>query len=387
MRNTLNILLFIAALALCSCGQKEKAHEYLLVKFEGDNNWSLIDAKLNVVARDVLCSANEPSLIKEGIFIADSGYYSVNDLRAPIFTEYASGTLFEDGKAIAVTANGEFYAINKKGKICSPALDAHDRVWGFNGELFYTHDQERGKRVIGLASGSTMPNNKGCIIAPDLIATRKQTKEGNRYTCYKTSSNGKAAEKWSTNKNILNIEQCYEMGYIVERTTNGRIKVFDLAMNELFSNDSAFIDAGHYTTWNKELHDICFNDRVIFRNREGAMGVMKRDGTTLIQPVFSKIIHMGKNVYLVTDADGTYLMKENGIIILDNRIVATMPCPTPMLGNHYVVKCRSKKGGHEFVFVTAEGEIAYLPARVTEIGNRRIEADAKNRINCFKKRI
>lgn len=59
----------------------------MLVKFQGDENWSLMNEKGEVVKRNELESYATPSMVTDGIFIAERGYYKVNDLKNPAFTD------------------------------------------------------------------------------------------------------------------------------------------------------------------------------------------------------------------------------------------------------------------------------------------------------------
>ena len=158
MKNGLFIcsILMCAMCLSCSSGSDEKDYlDYLFVKFQGDENWSLMNAKGEVLQRDKLSSRCAPSIVNSCIFVADSGYYSVEDITTPIFdTNYICGTQLVNGQAVAVVeyksdemgTSQYFHLINTKGEEIAHLLGEREITFYLQG--YYRTYNDDGKRVL-----------------------------------------------------------------------------------------------------------------------------------------------------------------------------------------------------------------------------------------------
>lgn len=390
---------------LTGCNNRSKADgplEYLLVKFDGDDNWSLLNDKGEVVKRNELQSRRTPTMVTDGIFIAERGYYKVDDLQTPIFADKKlfSGTEFSDGMAIVIKDLGEslhFDIINTKGEEASKYGISAD-VFATKPEhgFFYTRDGN--KRIVMSVKGVTETPEGNVILGPNRTGALfyKQDENGNKLYDRKTyrayeGAIPQAEEIWETQDDLINFEECHEMGYLVKQTEDGHAVFLDLDLKELFSHPDAYVGKGHFSSGHALHNYIAYlGDKVIYCNSNlltGQYGVMKTDGTVLLKPEFSKIAYLSDGIFLAKKStdEYAYMIRENGEAVTDEPInfdatEAGVLCELkPRLGKYFILFNKE----HELVFIDAQGNKLELPGKLTYgcLGNGRAMAEAHRRSN------
>lgn len=154
----------------CDKKGKESSLEYLLVKFDGDENWSLMNAKGEVVKRNELESSRIPTMVTDGIFIAERGYYKVDDLKNPAFKdkEFVAGTEFNDGVAVAVTKSDRFILIDTDGEEVDYSTLLSANVYAKKPEHGFFYAKRDGKEYVASTKGLMDDPNGNVILGPDL---------------------------------------------------------------------------------------------------------------------------------------------------------------------------------------------------------------------------
>ncbi|MBQ7942227.1 MAG: hypothetical protein IJ328_07485 [Muribaculaceae bacterium] len=385
-------VLFGFALSTNSCSNShDSSFEYLLVKFEGDKNWSLINSDGEVEKRNELISDYTPTLVKEGFFIADSGYYHVDNLKSPAFYDenVKTGTLFHNGTAIILTEyeDGERYFsfIGYDGERNGKGSLARHKVWHLAHDYFYTYDKEGEKVVASMESIAEDPKGN-TILGPELTGTVfRNTSTGELiYAAYEGRDDIAEEPVWETTDQLVNFENCWLDGYFIKRTEDGHLVVLDLELNELFSHPEAYTNEQVY-------HEAYLGDKVIYRadpyNR--LYGLMSTDGTVLMQPEYSELYHLGNNVFVVqrnneSEWAGGYLTDEKGNSLTSTKISVSNTIRLASIfkqcynnnaniGDFYVVSIKNDDGSDEWALIDSKGKRAPLPAKISRIGDARRE--------------
>lgn len=368
-------ILFLAIPAfLTSCNKKRDntSLEYLLVKFQGDENWSLMNEKGEVVKRNELESYATPSMVTDGIFIAERGYYKVNDLKNPAFTDkkFIAGTEFNDGVAVAVNENDRFILIDTDGEeVDGILLSADDYARKPEHGFFYA--KNHGKEVVSSIKGILDNPNGNVILGPDLTGSLfyKRDKRGfmnysdKTYRAYRGASN-KVETVWETHDNLINFNTCSKMGYLIKRTKDGHAVFLDLDLKELFSHPDVYTSEHRYNSSVAYL-----GDKVIYQDGPDSWsyGVMKTDGTVLLKPEYSDITYLADGIFIAKKAGEDYgcMIRENGELVIDEPIdfEATKTIARslkPKLGKYFILR----NNNHEVIFVDGKGNKLELPEKL-----------------------
>lgn len=389
---TTAVLLLGLALSAVSCSNShDSSFEYLLVKFEGDENWSLINSDGEVEKRNELVTHYAPTLVKEGFFIADSGYYHVDNLKSPAFyyENMKTGTLFNNGTAITVSEyeDGERYFnfIGYDGKTNDKGAMARHKVWQLAHGYFYTYDNKEKKIVASVKSITENPRGT-TILGPELTGTvfRDKSTDELIYAAYKGPKEIGEEPVWETTDQLVNFENCWLDGYFIKRTKDGHLAVLDRELNELFSNPQTYI---YRLSDERYCQEAYLGDKVIFcaDPYTSVYGLMATDGTVLMQPDYSELYHLGDNVFAAqrngeSKYKGGYLTDEKGNPLASTKISvgSTIRQATVFkqhynndasLGDLYIVSIINEDGSDEWALINSKGERAPLPAKILQIGN------------------
>lgn len=378
----LKALLFICLAipaVFTSCDKKgnESSLEYLLVKFEGDENWSLMNADGEVVKRNELESSRVPTMVTDGIFIADRGYYKVDDLKNPAFKdkEFVAGTEFSDGVAVAVNKSDRFILIGTDGEEVDNCIFLSANVYAKKPEHGFFYAKEDGEEIVASTKG-ILDNPKGnVILGPDLTGAlfyarnERGLKDYNNktYRAYKGAFK-KVETVWETHDNLINFTTCSQMGYLIKRTEDGHAVFLDLDLKELFSHPDVYVSEHRYDS------DVAYlGDKVIYQDgpNSWSYGVMKTDGTVLLNPEYSKIIYLSDGIFIVQKAGEDYgsMIRENGEPVIDEPIDVggteiVVSSLKPKLGKYFILYNKD----HEVMFVDSKGNKLELPGKLVHGG-------------------
>lgn len=385
--------LFICAILMsamflsCGSGSDEKDYlDYLLVKFKGDEKWSLLNAKGEVLQRDKLASSREPSMVSSGIFVADGGYYNVDDIATPIFdSKYICGTQFVNGQAVAVvedeSGNKFFELIDTKGEEID-LLSGEREITLYRHGYYSTYNDEGKRKICLIGNHMTGMSARGnVVLGPNRTGALFFGKDARGFTdrdnkTYRAYDNTDV-EMWSTKDNLLNFNDCHKMGYLVKRTDDGHLVILDLDLKEIFSHPDAYVRSRIYGS-DGYTDDIFFDDKVVYCPDAHAykFGLMKIDGTVLFEPQFSKLVYLGDGIYLADYAgDGEsegigYLINEKGEKIIEDKIdvlstqAQVLRSLKPRLGKYFILYNEN----HEVIFVDGKGSRLELPAELSYAG-------------------
>lgn len=371
-----------------SCSKKaDTSLEYLLVRFDGDENWSLMNDKGEVVKRNELQSRSTPTMVTDGIFIAEHGYYKVDDLENPVFADkkFVSGTEFSDGVAIAVSevgAESYFNVIDTEGETLNVVLaekSATRPEYGF----FYT--KKGRERIVASIKGVFNPEGN-VILGPNRTGALFYKKKENGLTDYNSQiyrayegAFPNVEEVWETEDDLINFDRCHEMGYLVKRTEDGHAVFLDLDLKELFSHPDVYVNQQYATGYVAYLGDkVIYNDRA---DAIGKYGVMKTDGTVLLAPEYSDIAYLSDGIFIARKAteEYAYMIRENGELVVDEPMDFGMTeivlrSLKPQLGKYFILYNKD----NEVVFIDAKGNKLELPGKLSNggcLGNEHVEAE------------
>lgn len=389
-RKSVTVTILLATLSAVSCtNNNESSLEYLLVKFEGDDNWSLINSDGEVEKRNELATHRAPTLVREGFFIADSGYYHVDNLKSPAFYDehMKTGTLFYDGTAITVNEyeGGERYFnfIGYDGKTNDKGAYGYHKASRPAHGYFYTYNSDE-KKIVSSVKTITENPRGNTILGPELTGTiyRDTYTDEIIYTAYKGPKEIGEEPAWETTDQLVNFEKCWLDGYFIKRTDDGHLVVLDLELNELFSNPEAYI---YRLSDERVCYEAYLGDKVIFcaDPYSPRYGLMATDGTVLMQADYSNICHLGDNVFAVQRYDeneyaGGYLTDEKGTPLTSTKISVsstTQLCDMfkhhydgdAKLGEYYLVSIINEDGSDELVLINSKGQKASMPAKISQI--------------------
>lgn len=401
-------ILLVLFLTGCNSNSSKNSLDYLLVRFEGEENWSLLDAAGKVLARNELVSHRVPTMVKEEFFIADSGYYHVSNLKSPAFYSPAmiSGTLFDNGAAIVVNKYEEgdkyFSVIDYKGNMNKEydvfaSESATTPTHGF----CYTYDKQSGVKIVASMKGIT-ENPKGNVILGEGLTGTSYDKLDERgreiwgEQVFRAFRGDRLDYEivWETEDNLLNFKECHKTGYLIKQSDDNHMVILDMNLNELFSHPDAYVNKYN-------CKGVAYLDNmVIYCNDEpsvyGKYGLMTTDGTILLEPQFNKLIHLSDNIFLGDFAyDDEYegmgfLINEKGEKISEEKIdlLSTRQFARDnyiKLGKYFILSGQEKENG--FLFIDSEGKRLELPAVVEYIGCGDSKAEERPfHLDAFKKR-
>ena len=305
-------ILMGALVVLSACkGNKSDGLDYLAVRFDSSDSWSIIDKDGRIVVYEEYPADTYLSTIVDGVYwVYSNGKYQLYNLDNPKIPvndrEYSRATLFRNGVAVVSNPNEPIRIIAKDGSIvatlsediveCNPiTIDGLGRV--MNSEGKYGVIDDKGQVIISPKYYSLSIGTDGVILTYNeddkLVVIDKNEK--------------KLGEISLETYSIVTGSYC-EDKIIVQKCNDkeGIYYVLDKAGNELFE-----ISKARYGTDS-------FNDGYLaFGGADGKYGVVDNKGNTVIRPKYDYIYNIGNGQFSVSKNGKWGIVDNQDNIIID----------------------------------------------------------------------
>jgi len=347
-------------------GGKENYNEvdYLAVQFEDDENWSIIDAKGEVIAEQEYPADNRITPIYKGAYWvgSDEGYnlYNISDPKKPLTeTAYDRVTCFAQGRAVASKLGEPIHIIATDGSIVKEMDGNVTRVYTFSNDgLAIYMDAKSGKYGYIDRDGEVAIQAKyiGCTAFADgvALAFSDSAKAENNIISI-INKEGIETGKIDLNKYEL-LSIFFKEGLIPacqKESSSKHIEFLNTSgKNELTVRKSEYDSSGSSEDIARlvGLYNF-FDGYAVFKNKDNNYGVVNKEGEVVIRPKYDALVNIGGGKFRAKRNDkwGIVDKEDNTVIPFDYDEVYAQK-----LGSNYLVK-----DGTQICTVGADGKKAF----------------------------
>lgn len=355
----------VCALTLSGCGKKENRFdtEYLAVKYEKGENWSIINAKGEVVAKEEYAPEDRISEIYNGVYWVKSGdsysLYNIKDPKKPV-TENTWRRVagFTQGRAAVSNPGEQIKIVDESGDEVAVMPDNVSRVYRFSDDgLAVYKDGATGK--YGYIDRS------GDIAIKARYDEAKGFNEGLALVCIGSGDKGKRKEsegkvviinKSGKETGSFSLDKYKPLGLFF---SDGLLPVCQKEAETKrieYVNEKGEVvltlDKSDVSRYSKDLDHFCFADGyAVFTNKDGKFGIADKKGETVVRPKYDNLFNMGEGRFCAVKNNkwGVIDEKDNTIIDFDYDDVAGL-----RLGGNYLMV-----SGNVYKVVTEEDKSAF----------------------------
>lgn len=301
-----------ALVVLSACkGNKSDGLDYLAVRFDSSDSWSIIDKDGRIVILEEYPSDTHLSTIVDGVYwVYSNGKYQLYNLDNPKIPvndqEYSCATPFKNGVAVVSNPNEPIRIIAKDGNIVATLSEDIVKCDYFNSDGLARIVNSEGKCGVINDNGQVLISPKYGVLSIGTDGVILTYNQDDRLVVYDKSEK-KLGEILLETYSIVTGVFC-EDKIIVTKCDDkeGVYFVLDKAGNELFE-----ISKARYGTDS-------FNDGYLaFGGADGKYGVVDDKGNTVIRPKYEYINNIGNGQFSVLKNGKWGVVDNQDNIIID----------------------------------------------------------------------
>lgn len=297
--------LLAAGLFLASCGKKSEVKDldYLVVKLEDDEDWSIIDGNGEVVAREEYAADSKVSFVSDGVYwVQDAdGYhlYHVDDPKNPLIEKtFSSATIFVDGRATVSNPDEPITLINTDGETVRQMGENVGSVYPFQNEYAVYFDRKANKfGYIDRSGDIVIPARYDLAISfnEDLAIVSKDQSAG-----ILTIIDKKGNERGNIDGMKYTLQNLFFVDEMLA-VCNNEDKKFEMLNSKGEKVLSLSGSVCQTTSETRKPYNI--GGTIIFSDASGKMGIADYEGNRLIRPKYDWIFYFGNGTYAVEKKD------------------------------------------------------------------------------------
>lgn len=340
------LMMICMTMSFISCNKKSPFDiEYLAVKFESGQNWSIIDADGKVIANEEYSPDCEISVITDGVYwVKDkNGFqlYSIDNPKKPLTEDvYDNATTFVEGRSYVVKKGEPIKLINTEGEVIKelPATVTFACRPSDNGYSPYFD-------MSNMKSG-LLDKDGDAAIEPSFLYIQSE----NEGYCFAANEYDKEVFFIDTKGNKKNSLSTEKYNFIYPYVSNGmiatisptdedrKVSYINVDGEKLFTiNNSRYYDQERFpiNTGMKIYPYIMWNGYAVFNNSDYKYGVVDSEGELVIRPKYTALMSFKDNTFIArkTDKWGIVDNEDNTVLDFDyDKIVGLV------LGGNYIVK-------------------------------------------------
>lgn len=319
----MHLCILLCALMFAGCGKKNyRDMKYLVVQNEKKGNWSIIDAKGNMVADEEYNADDEVSFVYDGMYWVKSGgaysLYNIDNPKKPVVEKtWKRATMMSQGRSVVSNPGETIKLIDKNGDEVANLGENVRRVYGFpyDGPAAY-QDGKSGKYGYIDRDGKMVVQAKydsWNVFCDGKALVEVKSQKGDEETVIVKiiNKNGKELGSFSKDK-YTPLANVFTEGLLPVYRTGSKERRLE------YLNEKGEVEL---TVSKSECNDNAYYNFVdgyaVFKNSERHCGLIDRKGETIIRPKYQNLIPLGNKRFAAQKNQKYGVIDEEDNTIID----------------------------------------------------------------------